>query len=91
MRPADVGADGVDLRLIDGRQIFSRDRSPLPVAAAFLTKPETSTVRVWIRTMRSGVILGCQSHPMTPPEPLAMAADVLHRTDRTLLRTVPDG
>ena len=67
MRPADAGADGVDLRLIDGRQIFSRDRSPLPVAAAFLTKPETSTVRVWIRTMRSGVILGCQSDPMTPP------------------------
>ena len=67
MRPADVGADGVDLRLIDGRQIFSRDRSPLPVAASFLTKPETSTVRVWIRTMRSGVILGCQSDPTMPP------------------------
>ena len=67
MRPADVGAESVDLRLIDGRQIFSRDRSPLPVAAAFLTKPETSTVRVWIRTMRSGVILGCHSGPTTPP------------------------
>ena len=67
MRPVDVGAERVDLRLIAGRQIFSRDRTPLPVAAAFLTKPETSTVRVWIRTSRSGVILGCQSHPTTPP------------------------
>jgi hypothetical protein len=66
MRPADIGPDGVALRLVSGRQVFSRDRSPLPVAAAFLTKPETSTLRIWIRTSRSGVILGCQSDPATP-------------------------
>jgi hypothetical protein len=61
MRAADIATAGVHLRLVAGRQAFERQRSPLPIMSAFTSAPATSTLRTWIRTTRTGVIVGCQS------------------------------
>jgi predicted membrane protein len=49
------------LRLFAGRQSFARDRAPLPIAATLVLDTADVTLRAWIRTQRSGVVLGCQS------------------------------
>jgi hypothetical protein len=61
MRRTDVPPSGIVMRLVAGRQTFERRRSPLPVLAAFIVPPTTSTLRVWIKSNRTGVVLGCQS------------------------------
>jgi hypothetical protein len=47
--------------LFMGRQTFARGDTPLPVVASFLQQPQTSTIRLWLRTKYAGVALGCQS------------------------------
>jgi len=49
------------IRPFAGRQAFGRGRSPLPVASTFVMRQPASTIRTWLRTDRTGVILGCQS------------------------------
>lgn len=50
-----------DIALLAGRQSFTRGRTPLPIDSRLLLGPAESTVRAWIRTRRTGVIVGCQS------------------------------
>jgi hypothetical protein len=47
-------------QLVNGVQGFSTQGSPLPVVARFLARQAESSIRTWIRTTRSGVVLGCQ-------------------------------
>jgi len=60
-RPGDAQPPAVLMPLAVGRQGFERGRTPLPVMATFLLEPRTSTIRLWIRSRFTGVILGCQS------------------------------
>ena len=61
MRAVDIPAAGAGVRLVAGRQSFERNRSALPILSAFANTPVTSTLRTWIKTTRTGVIVGCQS------------------------------
>jgi hypothetical protein len=47
-------------QLVNGVQGFTTQGSPLPVVARFLARQPESSIRTWIRTTRSGVVLGCQ-------------------------------
>jgi hypothetical protein len=51
------------IHLTAGLQTFTNDRSPLPIASTVLRRHVPSTVRVWFRTRRRGVVIGCESDP----------------------------
>ena len=58
----DVRPSGVFMPLVAGRQAFERRRSPLPILAPLAVGHVSSTFRSWIRSTRTGVIVGCQTH-----------------------------
>jgi hypothetical protein len=56
-----AGPSATPLLLIAGRQTFTNERSPLPIASIALRRDVPSTLRAWIRTKRRGVVIGCES------------------------------
>ena len=62
MRKTDVQPSGVFMPLVAGRQAFERRRSPLPILAPLAVGHVSSTFRSWIRSTRTGVVVGCQTH-----------------------------
>jgi hypothetical protein len=49
------------MTLVAGRQTFDPAHPYLPVVSKFLIDPPQGTIRTWIRTTRSGAVLGCQA------------------------------
>jgi hypothetical protein len=61
MREAEIPPSGAFMGLLAGRQKFERRLPPIPIRADFAVQPATATLRAWIRSRRSGVIVGCQN------------------------------
>jgi hypothetical protein len=61
MRKADVAPADVFMPLVAGRQAFARRRSPLPIVATLAVGHVKSTLRTWVKSSGTGVIVGCQT------------------------------
>ena len=49
------------IELMLGSQDFDRSRTPLPIASSLLLTGPPSTLRLRLRTRRTGVVIGCQN------------------------------